>query len=172
MGRRTLRGSLAFSLALGVAVSAAPASARRQTEYQYPFERVWNAALRLVRVDMHLPVTDRDMDAGYLLFDYVDHGRRFPGSFELVKREKNQRPYVTAVVQVGGMPSYIEQMLLDKLERKLKDELGEPMEPPKPAPDKPKEPPKKPPENHDEGGEPPTGNPDDVAGPSDLRARD
>src|SRR4051794_17943566 len=96
------------------------AHARKQSEYQYPFDRVWNTALRLVRVDMRLSVTDRDPEAGYLLFDYVDHGKRFAGSIELVKGERDQRPLVTAVVQVQGMPSYVEQMLLDKLERKLK----------------------------------------------------
>src|SRR5438132_1349550 len=100
----------------------------------------------MVRVDMRLPVTDRDPEAGYLLFEWVDHGKRFAGSLELVKSERDQRPLVTAVVQVQGMPAYVEQMLLDKLDHKLKEELGEPLDPPKaePSPSKPKEPEKRP----------------------------
>jgi hypothetical protein len=137
MRGRTFAATALLALTLGGVASQA--SARKQDEYHYPFERVWNTALRLVRVDMRMAVTDRDQDAGYLLFDYVDHGKRFPGSFELVKGERNQRPYVTAVVQVPGMPSYVEQMLLDKLEKKLKAELGDEMQPP-PPPAKPEEP--------------------------------
>jgi hypothetical protein len=143
-------------LAAALAGVASQASARKQDEYQYPFDRVWNTALRMVRVDMRLPVTDRDQEAGYLLFDYVDHGKRFPGSLELVKGERNQRPYVTAVVQVNGMPSYVEQMLLDKLEKKLKAELGDPMPPP-PKPEEPKKPEKRP--SDDSGEEPPSEEP-------------
>ena len=109
-------------------------SARKQGELRYPFDQVWNAALRLVRVDMRMPVTDRDPEAGYLLFEYLDHGKRFAGSLELVRGERGQRPITKIVVQVQGMPSYVEQMLLDKLERKLRDEFGEPLEPVKPAP--------------------------------------
>jgi hypothetical protein len=146
---------LASGLALALLVfgGAPHASAKRQTEYRYPFDRVWNAALRMVRVDMRLAVTDRDEDAGYLLFDYVDHGKRYAGSFEFVKGERNQRPIVTAVAQVQGMPSYVEQMMLDKLEKKLRAELGDPLEPVAPAPEKPKEPEKKP--RPDEGEPPP-----------------
>ena len=120
------------------------ALARKQGELRYPFEQVWNAALRLVRVELRMPVTDRDQEAGYLLFDYLDHGKRFPGSLELVRGERGQRPITKTVIQVQGMPSYVEQMLYDKLDRKLRDEFGEPLEPAKPpaqkpANDKPKE---------------------------------
>jgi hypothetical protein len=152
---RRLASALALSLlALGLASSA---SAKRQTEYRYPFDRVWNAALRMVRVDMRLPVTDRDEDAGYLLFDYLDHGKRYAGSFEFVKGERNQRPIVTAVAQVQGMPSYVEQMMLDKLEKKLRAELGDPLEPVAPPPEKPKEPEKKPPPDDSEPAPEPSG---------------
>ena len=63
-------------------------------------------------------------------------------------------PVVTVVIQVQGMPSYVEQMLLDKLARKLKDEVGEPLEPKKPPPEKPKDPAQKP-ETPPEGDAPP-----------------
>lgn len=149
-----LTRTMLLAAVLGGFLPHGSARARKQDEYHYPFDRVWNTALRLVRVDMRLPVTDRDPEAGYLLFEYVDHGKRYPGSIELVKGERDQRPLVTAVVQVPGMPSYVEQMVLDKLEKKLKEELGEPMQPVKPEPEKPKEPEKKP--NRDDDNEPPS----------------
>lgn len=139
-------------LALCLSLLAPPsASARKQGEVRYSFEQVWNAALRMVRVDLRLPVTDRDPEAGYLLFDYIDHDKRYAGSIELVRTERDRRPLIKVVVQVQGMPAYVEQMLLDRLERKLREEYGEPLAPPeKPAPEKPKEPapsPEAPPES-------------------------
>jgi hypothetical protein len=123
-------------VALGAAMPCG-VSARAQTDLRYPFEQVWNASLRLVRVDLRLPVTDRDSEAGYLLFDYLDHGKRFPGSVELVRGE---RQATKIVIQVQGMPGYIEQHLLEKLQQKLRAEFGAPIDPPK-APAKPKPPP-------------------------------
>lgn len=128
------------------------AAARKQTDLRYPFDQVWNAALRMVRVDLRLAVTDRDPEAGYFLFDYVDNGKSYAGSLELVRAERDARPLTKTVVQVQGMPSYVEQMLLDKLQRKLRDEFGEPLEPPKAKPDpKPRPPGKKPDAKPDEG---------------------
>jgi hypothetical protein len=89
---------------------------------------------------MRLPVTDRDQEAGYLLFDYLEHGKRFPGSVELVRGERAQRPVTKIVIQVQGMPSYIEQMLFEKLSQKLRDECGEPIEAEKRPAQKPKAP--------------------------------
>jgi hypothetical protein len=125
------------------------ASARKQTDLRYPFDQVWNAALRLVRVDMRMPVTDRDPEAGYVLFEYLDNGKHYPGSLELVRGERDARPLTKTVVQVQGMPGYVEQMLLDKLQRKLREEFGEPLEPAKPV--KPAPPSKKPEPKPNEG---------------------
>jgi hypothetical protein len=129
------------------------ASARKQTDLRYPFDQVWNAALRLVRVDMRLPVTDRDADAGYLLFEYLEHGKRYPGSVELVRGDRAERPVTKAVIQVQGMPGYVEQMLLDKLQAKLRAEFGEPLEPKKPV--KPVQKPEQKPDNGESGPVPP-----------------
>jgi hypothetical protein len=113
--------SKAWSCFCLVALCMAPASAsaRKQGELSYAYDKVWNTALRMVRVDLRLPVTDRDPEAGYLLFDYIDHDKRYPGSIELVRAERDRRTFIRAVVQVNGMPSYVEQMA--------------PIEPPKPV---------------------------------------
>ena len=150
MGRRA---HIRWLLVLGLLGVLAPsgASARKQGELRYPFDQVWNAALRMVRVDMRLPVTDRDAEAGYLLFDYLESGKRYAGSVELVRGERGERPLTKTVIQVQGMPGYVEQMLFDKLQRKLRDEYGEPMEPVKPKPEPKPRPGQKPEPKPDEG---------------------
>ena len=106
--------------------------ARKQHEFSYRFEQIWNAALRLVKVDLRMPITDRDPEGGYVLFDYLASGKRYPGSIELIAANDGSRRKTVVVVQVQGMPSYVEQMILDKLAKKLVNEVGEPIEPPKP----------------------------------------
>lgn len=148
---------------LGASVPA-PVEARKHTEYRYPFQRVWNSALRMVRVDMRLPITDRDQDAGYMLFDYIEGDRRYPGSLELVASEHDSRPIVRAVINVEGMPSYVEQMMLDKLGKKLETEYGMPMEPPREKPPEKKPEENKPPKEPTEPEPPPSG--EDVQPPN------
>jgi hypothetical protein len=113
---------------------ASPAAARKQHELAYRYEQIWNTALRLVKVDLRMAITDRDQEGGYVLFDYVAHGKSYPGSIELVKQGRAARPLTTVIVQVQGQPTYVEQMILDRLEKKLQAEVGAPPEPPKPAP--------------------------------------
>jgi hypothetical protein len=113
---------------------ASPALARKQRELPQRIDQVWNAALRMIRVDLQLAVTDRDQEGGYVLFEYVANGKRFPGSIELIQQAKGARPTTVVVTQVRGQPSYVEVMLLDRLEKKLTEELGVPPEPPKEVP--------------------------------------
>ena len=125
------------SLALLVLL-ATSAHARRQREYPYAFDQVWNAALRLVRVDLRCPVTDRDPEGGYVLFEYEAQGKRYPGSIELVAQSRGAQVATVVVVQVKGMPTYVEQMVLDRLDKKLLAEFGPPPKPvPPPAPPRP-----------------------------------
>ncbi|MET0287892.1 MAG: hypothetical protein ABW352_25610 [Polyangiales bacterium] len=134
-------------LIAGLLVLASPrlALARKQRELPQRIDQVWNAALRMIRVDLQLAVTDRDQEGGYVLFEYVANGKRFPGSIELIPQAKGARPTTVAVIQVRGQPSYVEVMLLDRLEKKLVEEVGVPAEPP------PEEPPKPPPAPEDAG---------------------
>jgi len=141
---RALVGVLALVLA-----SPDGAEARRQREFAYGFEQTWNAALRLLRVDLRMPVTDRDQEGGYVMFDYVSAGKRHPGSVELVAQPAASRAATVVVVQVPGMPSYVEQMLLDRLGKKLLAEYGPPPKAPPPAAPPP------PPAESDAGSEPP-----------------
>jgi hypothetical protein len=86
----------------------AHAHARRQRELPYGFAQVWSTALRLLRVDLKLAVTDRDAEGGFVLFEYVTGDKAHPGSIELVTQGQGARAPTVAIVQVQGQPSYVE----------------------------------------------------------------
>lgn len=117
------------------------AQARRSAEFAYPETRVWTSVVRLVRVDMSSPITEKDKDTGYLLFEYKSDGKVFSGSAEVLSVGDGGQPRVRVVFTVANMPSYVEQMMLDKLKRKLARDFGPPPEArpkegkPEPAPD-------------------------------------
>jgi hypothetical protein len=122
------------------------AGARVEESFDYPFEEVWSSAVRMLRVDLRFPVTDKDKDNGFLLFEYEDRGRRVPGSLEVFPERSDRRgarddeggrraPRVRVTVQVPAMPSYVERMLVDRLERKLERDWGAPISPARRTPD-------------------------------------
>jgi hypothetical protein len=135
-----------LGLALAVVLLlAGRAEARRESSLRYPYSLVWTTAVRMVRVDYSSPITEKDKEEGYFLFQFSHAGKEYPGSFEILRGEEESDARV--VVQIPAMPSYFEQMLIDKLERKLKQEYGSPREkviaPPsekKPEPAEPAEP--------------------------------
>ena len=114
-----------------------PSHAKKTEDFRHTYEQVWGAAIRLIRVDQGYPIKDRDQSVGYFLFDYKDDGRMYPGSVELVRIADQGGGSIRVVMQIPAMPSYIERMLLDKLQKKLVDEYGEPA----PPPEQPEEPP-------------------------------
>ncbi len=122
-------------VAASLLVPVATASARTTNDYAYPRDKVWNTSLRLVRIDLGCPLGDRDADVGYFTFEYVDGARRYPGSVELVPARVEGREGVRVIVQIPAMPSYVERMILDKLQRKLLEDFGE--APPAPPAERP-----------------------------------
>ena len=125
---RAMRLSASISVLVALLWPAA-SHAKKTEDFRHSYEQVWGAAIRLIRVDQGYPIKDRDESVGYFLFDYRDDGRTYPGSVELVRVE-DKASTIRVVVQIPAMPSYIERMLLDKLEKKLVDEYGEPAPPP------------------------------------------
>ncbi len=118
-------------LLIAALLTPATSYAKKTEDFRHTYEQVWGAAIRLIRVDQGYPIKDRDQTVGYFLFDYEDDGRMYPGSVELVRIEDQGGGPIRVVMQIPAMPSYIERMLLDKLEKKLIDEYGEPAPPPK-----------------------------------------
>jgi hypothetical protein len=111
------------------------AAAKATYESSYGYERTWNAALRLVRVDNGWKVTEKDQDSGYLLFEYTsrENAKPTPGSVELI-RPREPDGLISVLVQLPQMPRYHEQLLLDALASKMRREYGDAPERGKAAP--------------------------------------
>jgi hypothetical protein len=132
----------AASVALATAITSfgGDAAAKSSFESTYGYERTWNAALRLVRVDLGLKVTEKDEQNGYLIFEYKSPdtgGKLTTGSIELVRSREASQP-VQVMVQLAEQPRYHEQVMLDTLARKMRQEYGDPPKLPArtpPAPD-------------------------------------
>lgn len=131
LSRRLLLAAV-VGLSLGVGAGARALAATSYTS-PYTYEQTFSSALRLVRVDLGLKVTEKDQDNGFILFEYTspESGKKVcSGSVELVKGKEG----VLVQVQIPAMPSYHEQMVVDALKKKLVTEHGEP---PKRAPAEP-----------------------------------
>ena len=130
-----MRGLVAALVLVVVAAVAGPAHADTARLVAYPYDRVWPAAVRFLRVDLKLKILEKDGEAGYVLFELVDDGKKFQGSLQLSRGVDPERREATRLgLKITGRPSYVEDALLVKLERKLKDELGDPAPPPPAAP--------------------------------------
>ena len=122
--------SLAVLLALGTLAWADTARL-----VSYPYERVWPAAVRFLRVDQKLKIIEKDADSGYVLFELVDDGKVFQGALQLARaKDPDRREATRLALKISGRPSYVEDALLEKLEQKLRGELGDPAPAPVPPP--------------------------------------
>lgn len=124
--KTTLVRSAAALAALGFTLGA---EARTVRDEPYSLDTTWNAAIRLVRVDMGLAIQERDRDIGYFTFIYREGQRAVPGSVEVVRTEMDGRTATRIIVQIPQMPTYTEAMMLTRLGRKLRTEYGEPPPP-------------------------------------------
>jgi hypothetical protein len=134
------------------------AEARREQAYSYTFERVWTTAVRLLRIDFSSPITEKDKESGYFLFDFTDGKAQHPGSMEVIRITEAGVESVRVVLQIPALPSYVEQTLLERLSRKLGQEYGVPIG------TKPPPPPKNEPAAKDTKGKPEPGNDSAEAG--------
>jgi hypothetical protein len=126
------RSALAVALIAGV---AEPAAARAEKTLAYQRAEAWPAAVRFLVVDERVKITDKDADAGYVLFELRDEGKRFRGSLEIMTVVRDGRTLVRFVLRIEDRPSWLEIAMLARLETKLRVELGSPSPPPsKPEP--------------------------------------
>ena len=89
--------------------------------------------MRFFRIDEKVKIVEKDAEAGYLVFELTDDGKRFTGSAELIKdTDRRGRKVTRVILQIADRPAYQEQGMLDRLDRKLRDELGPPPAPPPP----------------------------------------
>lgn len=123
--------SVQFALVLfTLLLTPEPAAARRTIDMGYRYDQIWTAAVRLVRVDYGFNVTERDQELGFVMFEYVEAGQTFNGSIEVLRTaDALGRDRVRVVVVIQGQPEYVERMIMDRLERKLRGDYGAPPRP-------------------------------------------
>lgn len=129
--RAALVGVLsAIGVTAAILITGSLADAKSTYESPYGYDRTWNAALRLVRVDNGWKITEKDDRSGYLLFDYKspENSKVSPGTLELVRGrdDDEHEPNVSVLVQLPEMPHYHEQVMLDALASKMRREYGDP----------------------------------------------
>jgi hypothetical protein len=115
------------------------ADARSEKTVGWTAARVFPAAVRFLRVDEGVTIVEKDAEAGYVMFELTDEGQTFPGALELVALDDGK---LRLVLRIEDRPDYMEVGMLDRLERKLTEELGPAKKKPRPQP---KDPPKEPP---------------------------
>jgi hypothetical protein len=121
---------LAFALALLFAI---PAQAKSSRELSYAVDRVWPTLVRFLRIDEKLKVLEKDAEVHYVLFELTDAKKTYRGSAELQQTTDSEGRSATRVwVKIVDRPAYMEEAILDRLETKLRDELGDPLPPPEP----------------------------------------
>ena len=126
-----LSGAILGGVVAAAIVTTGPsASARSDYDSGYGYDRTWNAAMRLVRVDLGFKITEQDATNGYLMFEYKSPESRkpSPGSIELVRSADPGAP-VRVVVQLAQMPRYHEQVIVDELVKKMRRDYGDPPAP-------------------------------------------
>jgi hypothetical protein len=130
--------------------AAAPMAARplalieTRRVLSYPFDQVWPTTIRYLRIDRGYEVTDRDEEAGYMLFEFpLEGGRIGSGSIEMFATEDaSGRPSVSIAVNTAAGPVHLSNAILDGIAAKVRTERGQPVAPPKneePPPPPPKE---------------------------------
>jgi hypothetical protein len=134
---RRRRGFVLAAIAAASWLAPAIALARTLEIASYPIADVWPAAVRFLRVDRGFPIRERDEAAGYILFEYTDGPKPCKGSLELIRvADSEGRDATRIAISIPDLPRRYEQMLLDKLVAKLRDDRGPPAPPahkPEPA---------------------------------------
>ena len=130
---------LALILA-GLCCAPLAAEARSVGAVPYPIADVWPTAVRFVRIDRNCVIREKDEASGYILFDCPEAGKLHKGSIELIRASDGDGRDITRVVAtLPDLPHYLEQLLIDKLAAKLREDHGSPAPAPprKPEPAEP-----------------------------------
>lgn len=130
MRARSTIGLVAGLLAgVVVLLDATTVSARSQVDLAWTAREVFPVALRFVRVDRNCKLTDRDENAGFIVFECPDEaagGKATKrGALELIPTDGNRA--VRVQVTLSGEPRYLELRFLELLERKVREERGAPL---------------------------------------------
>lgn len=124
-------------ICVGCLLVSQTAPARVEDTCPYSKSQVFRSALRFLRVDQGVSISERDEESGYLLFEYpVEKTHTTPGSLEIIEREGG----VKIILSIAKLPEYHERHFVAKLLDKLRADYGDPPQvvkkKPKPEEDK------------------------------------
>jgi hypothetical protein len=155
-------------------IASASSSVGQTRVLPWPSATVWPTAVRLLRVDRGFTIVDRDVDAGYILFDFpIGADAKGRGSVEVFATiDASGREAASVQITTDGGPVHLPNALLDALVQKVREERGPPPPPPRDPDGKPpaKKPPAGPPEDPEDRPKTPAPPPEDplVIDPEDL----
>lgn len=125
--------ALATVSALAVFLRAADAPARTELAWPWDAATIWPAAVRYLRVERQFPIREKDDKAGYVIFDYLEGGRSYRGTLEIVGSLQDPASGAKVFLSLADLPRRFESGLLDELAKKLRQENGLP--PPRKQPE-------------------------------------
>jgi len=78
-------------------------------------------------LDRNCVIREKTRLAGYILFDYPEGQKLHKGSLELIRASESSGRDITAVVaSLPDLPRHFEQLLVDKLAARLREDYGSP----------------------------------------------
>src|SRR5687768_3511172 len=102
-------GAMGAAIVLGATLVPFDVQARVQQDERYAPDLAWNAAIRMLRVDMGFKILERDRDAGFILFTYRDGSHHSPGALEIIPTRVEGISGTRVIVQLSQMPTYAER---------------------------------------------------------------
>jgi hypothetical protein len=107
------------------------AAAKTSRDYSYAYAKTFPTALRLLKVDERVEIVERDAEAGYILFELTDDGKKWRGALELVPtKDSKDRDATRVLIEIQDRPDYLGDVILNRLGAKLRQEHGDPPSPP------------------------------------------
>ena len=104
--------------------------AKASLDVPYPFDVMWPAALRFVRVDNNWKLGEQSREAGFLRFELIDDKQKLAATLEIIGTiDRTSREAVKLQLSAPGLSGYRESILLERLARKVREEQGPPADP-------------------------------------------
>lgn len=136
MSRGFIKRFTGIALLVPLLIWPSQVQSRSLATLSYAIDEVWPTAVRFLRIDRNCPIREKDEASGYILFDYPDGAKTYKGSLELIRSAEPDGRVVTKVaIALPDLPRHFEQMLLEKLTAKLREERGSPPARPPRAPE-------------------------------------
>ncbi|HEV8321206.1 MAG TPA: hypothetical protein VG389_06285 [Myxococcota bacterium] len=121
------------ALAAALATAAVPrpaAAAGLMRAYGYTYDQVWSATVRLLRVERGFKVVEKDIETGYIVFEFKDSAKDakvYRATAELVRdKDGTGRAVVKVKLEIADKPELPHTLLHSRLAEKLRAEYGPP----------------------------------------------